>query len=126
VSEREALHNHTLDDLLPILQEASAPLHAAAETGVLALRLWLASCNIGRWASFVRKRSDEEVEKARAELNKARDDLQDALKAWRSGTEGRVKLIAPFERFFDKQTGRLDGEIGIWGARDGKDMFAAR
>ncbi|KAJ7247491.1 hypothetical protein C8J57DRAFT_1359112 [Mycena rebaudengoi] len=126
VSEREALHNHTLDDLLPILQEASAPLHAAAETGVLALRLWLASCNIGRWASFVRKRSDEEVEKARAELKKARDDLQDALKAWRSGTEGRVKLIAPFERFFDKQTGRLNGEIGIWGARDGKDMFAAR
>jgi hypothetical protein len=59
-------------------------------------------------------------------LKKAQDDVQDALKAWRSGTEGRINLIVPFEKFFDKQTGRLNGKIGICGARDGKDMFAAR
>ncbi|KAF7318664.1 hypothetical protein HMN09_00378100 [Mycena chlorophos] len=122
LNEREAAHGHALDDLVPILAEASKPLRTACEEGVKAAQTWFDECNSGRWTALVRRRSDADVEKCHAALVKIADNLKATLDVWRK--EGRVGLIKPYERFFDPETGKLKPEAGTWGQRDG--MFAVR
>ncbi|KAJ7660842.1 hypothetical protein DFH06DRAFT_1472122 [Mycena polygramma] len=124
VRAREARHGHTLDTLVPILASASAPLRAAAESGLLALQVWFRGCNTARWA--LKHPSTEEVEKRQKALVEARDALMGKLEAWR-GVE-RVRLIEPFEKFFDPETGRLAERIGrgAGGVREDPEMFAVR
>ncbi|KAJ7159965.1 hypothetical protein C8R43DRAFT_993969 [Mycena crocata] len=124
IHAREARHGHTLDELVPILSSASAPLRAASSSGMEVLRAWFLGCNTGRWTGFFfgSGKNKANVEERQAGLAKARDDLGAALEAFRKVE--RVKLIAPFERFFDKETGRLVESIGRW--RDDPEMFAVR
>ncbi|KAJ7909256.1 hypothetical protein B0H13DRAFT_2192889 [Mycena leptocephala] len=122
VREREARHGHDLDALVPILATASAPLRASAEEGLQALRAWFAGCNEGRWTGFLRKASTAELQERQAGLVRAKDAVWAALEEFRSAE--RVKLIKPFERFFDGETGRL--VVGVDGKRDDTEMFAVR
>ncbi|KAJ6613973.1 hypothetical protein B0H10DRAFT_2436246 [Mycena sp. CBHHK59/15] len=122
---REARHGHTLAALVPILAAASAPLRATADAGTRALRAWCRGCNARRWTGFVFRGTEEAREKEReerqSELLKVRDELDRVLKEFREVE--RARLIGPFERFFDRETGRL-----VEGVRDGEGegMFAVR
>ncbi|KAK7008046.1 hypothetical protein R3P38DRAFT_3211693 [Favolaschia claudopus] len=134
VRKREAEHGHDLDRLVPILEEASAELRGAAEDGMKALREWFRGCNVGRWRAvwrgfgfgIGRTKAEERDEKERVErqerLVKARDVLAARLETWRK--VGRVRLIEPFERFFDGETGRL--KEGIGRRLEDPGMFAVR
>ncbi|KAJ7250170.1 hypothetical protein B0H12DRAFT_1121038 [Mycena haematopus] len=127
VREREARHGHDLDALVPILAEVAKPLRVAAEEGVIALRAWFRGCNQGRWSGFLRGKGNgkEELEKRQAALVKARDALGETLSEWRK--KERVKLLKPFERFFDPETGELLANIGVKGkGLDDPEMFAVR
>jgi hypothetical protein len=122
IREREARHGHDLDALVPILASASAPLRASAEEGLQALRAWFAGCNEGRWTGFVHKASTAELQERQAGLVRAKDAVWAALEEFRSAE--RVRLIKPFERFFDGETGRL--VVGVDGKGDETEMFAVR
>ncbi|KAJ6509663.1 hypothetical protein DFH09DRAFT_1100718 [Mycena vulgaris] len=122
IMAREARHGHGLDELVPILAQVSAPLRAAAEASATALRAWFVGCNAGRWTGLVRHANPEAVAARQKGLVEARDGLEAALGAFRAVE--RVRLIAPFERFFDPETGKLLEGIGK-GAED-EEMFAVR
>ncbi|KAF8152843.1 hypothetical protein K438DRAFT_1863917 [Mycena galopus ATCC 62051] len=133
IREREARHGHDLDALVPILAAAAAPLRAEAEEAVKTLRGWFKGCNSRRWTGFFGiaggKYSEKEIEARQAGLVKARDALGERLQEWR--TKDRVKLIKPFERFFDPETGELLPHIGSARAKglrglEDPEMFAVR
>ncbi|KAJ7328509.1 hypothetical protein DFH08DRAFT_884074 [Mycena albidolilacea] len=125
VRAREARHGHDLDALVPILAEASAPLRKAAEDGMNALREWFQGCNERRWRSFFGgKTGQAELDERQRVLCEARDALGTMLREWRKEGGGRVRLIKPFERFFDKETGRLLEGVGK--GLDDEEMFAVR
>ncbi|KAJ7730484.1 hypothetical protein DFH07DRAFT_993871 [Mycena maculata] len=126
---REERHGHTLDVLVPILAAASRPLRTAAQDALALLRAWLVSCNAGRWAGVFRGAGRgagaadlQETRARQAGLVGMAERLGRSLEAFRRVE--RVKLIAPFERFFDAETGRLKESIGRGG--EGEDMFAVR
>ncbi|KAJ7447940.1 hypothetical protein B0H11DRAFT_351668 [Mycena galericulata] len=129
IREREARHGHDLDTLVPILAAASAPLRTCAADGLALLRAWFVGCNAGRWSGVLRRvlrkgkdKQAEEAEGRQRGLAEAREKLGAALGEFR-GVE-RVRLIKPFERFFDPETGRLLDSIAR--SRDDPDMFAVR
>jgi hypothetical protein len=125
VRAREARHGHDLDALVPILADASAPLRKAAEDGVKALREWFRGCNERRWRSFFGgKTTQAELDERQRVLCEVRDALGTMLREWRKEGGGRVRLIKPFERFFDKETGRLLEGVGK--GLDDEEMFAVR
>ncbi|KAJ6459650.1 hypothetical protein C8R45DRAFT_553978 [Mycena sanguinolenta] len=127
IREREARHGHDLDALVPILAQVAQPLRVSAEEGMGALRAWFAGCNVGRWSGFLRGKGNgkEVLEERQAKLVKARDALGEMLEEWRK--RERVKLLKPFERFFDPETGELLANIGVKGkGLDDPEMFAVR
>ncbi|KAF7311860.1 hypothetical protein MIND_00196700 [Mycena indigotica] len=121
LAQRELAHGHALDDLVPILAEASLPLRTTCEKSMKALRVWFDECNSGRWTSLVRKRSKTDIEKSHSALVNVTAELKDRLEQWRK--EGRIGLIKPYERFFDPGTGKLKQEL-VSGSGNG--MFAVR
>ncbi|KAJ7474206.1 hypothetical protein FB451DRAFT_1248307 [Mycena latifolia] len=120
ITERETRHGHGLDNLVPILASASAPLRTAAEGAFGALRAWFRDCNAGRWSGLVRGKDEKMIAERQQKLVEARDTLGAALARFREVE--RVKLVEPFERFFDKETGKLLASVG----KSGDDMFAVR
>ncbi|KAJ7027016.1 hypothetical protein C8F04DRAFT_1123608 [Mycena alexandri] len=127
VHEREVRHGHTLDALTPILASSSAPLRTAGEDALQALRAWFVECNRGRWSTLLRGKNAVEVEARQGALAGTREKLGRALEEFRSVE--RAKLIKPYERFFDPETGKLLNGRGV--DRVGKlsadpDMFAVR
>ncbi|KAJ7093436.1 hypothetical protein B0H15DRAFT_832325 [Mycena belliarum] len=120
IGAHEARHGHGLDALVPILERASAPLRTAAQEGAGVLRAWFVDCNSGRWTGFVRQKGKEAVEKRQRGLVEARDKLETTLAEFRKVE--RVKLVEPFERFFDRETGKLLESV----ARDPEEMFTVR
>ncbi|KAJ7083884.1 hypothetical protein C8R44DRAFT_862351 [Mycena epipterygia] len=141
IREREAQHGHDLDTLVPILASASAPLRAASEDAAATLRAWFVDCNQRRWTGLLWRVTGKQGDKAEVErvegrqrgLVEARDKLEGALKAFREGE--RARLIRPYERFFDKETGRLVEGGKVFALRslfmcfvfcDTLDVFAAR
>ncbi|RDB27383.1 Uncharacterized protein C57A7.05 [Hypsizygus marmoreus] len=109
--EHETKHGHDLDSLVPILAASSAELRAACEAAISGASDWIRDCNSGRWAGFF-SRPDKARSDARHEV------LVQRLAAVRGTLEHfreveRVRLIKPFERFFDTTTGvRVKSEKG--------------
>ncbi|CAK5266926.1 unnamed protein product [Mycena citricolor] len=110
IRDREERHGHTLDTLVPILAEVSSSLRLASSSGVAAVKSWFIGCNTRRWTSLLFRRDQKDIEAQHAELVKARDELRVALVDWRA--HERVRLVKPFERFFDEKTGKLRDDIG--------------
>ncbi|KAJ7159565.1 hypothetical protein C8R46DRAFT_956786 [Mycena filopes] len=124
VIAREARHGHTLDQLVPILASASAPLRTAAADALVSVQNWFREANSGRWGTVVRGRNEGQVKERRAALEGAREALRRALGEFRAVEGGRGRLVGPYERFFDKGTGRL--LVGAGAGKKGEDMFAVR
>lgn len=102
VAAAEDAHSHTLEALLPILAEASAPLSQATEAALLGSMDFLTRVNDTRWF----KRPKESTVQEEWELQKARvDELEMRLREYRE--EGRDALCAPFRRFFDAESGEV-------------------
>ncbi|KAJ7259813.1 hypothetical protein C8J57DRAFT_1339211 [Mycena rebaudengoi] len=121
VTARETRHGHDLDTLAPILDTASQPLRTAAGHAMRGLREWFVDCNARRWTKLFFRRGGKGVEERQARLIEMGAALDAALQEFR--TVERVKLIQPFERFFDAETGKLlEGLKG----RDDPGMFAVR
>ncbi|KAF8907694.1 hypothetical protein CPB84DRAFT_1768565 [Gymnopilus junonius] len=105
IRERELQHGHDLDSLVPILAEASANLRKSSDSAVESLVDWFQDCNSNRWSAMFSRPTKEQVDQRHETLVKELKSLEDALNEFRSVE--RVKLIKPYERFFDPQTRTL-------------------
>lgn len=109
IRERESKHGHDFDSLVPILAESSADLREACESAVKAVSQWFQDCNSGRWAGFFSKINKARSEEQHEALVKHMATVQETLDRFRQ--VDRVRLIQPFEKFFDPVTGqRLKSE----------------
>lgn len=104
LNEKETMHGHDLISLIPLLRSASSPLLSECSEALGVLDDWIRDCNSGRWTWLVKKASPKQAEDRQK-------GLQDCLQKLRSVKEEfeiteRIKLIRPFEKFFDKKTGR--------------------
>ncbi|KIY71039.1 hypothetical protein CYLTODRAFT_435413 [Cylindrobasidium torrendii FP15055 ss-10] len=104
IKTREEAHGHDLTTLLPILAHAATPLLESCVSGVDLLSSWIDDCNSGRWTWLVRKPSAERIEKRRAVIVAEAQKLRTNLQTFREVE--RVKIIQPFEKCFDAQTGK--------------------
>ncbi|KAF8179112.1 hypothetical protein BJ912DRAFT_1128563, partial [Pholiota molesta] len=133
IKARELQHGHDLDSLVPVLQSSSANLRASAESALLCVINWFQECNSRRFSTLFRRTSKEDIEKRNRKLVGQLKELQDALEEFR--TVERVKLIKPYERFFDPETKQLLKTADVFASRslyicfvfiDTLDAFAER
>ncbi|KAF8638679.1 hypothetical protein AX17_002024 [Amanita inopinata Kibby_2008] len=124
IRERESLNGHDLDSFVPILSESSARLRLACEAGIKGTSDWFEDCNSQRWVKFLRlkKQTDAQVAERHDRLEALLKNLKEALDEFRRVE--RVKLIKPFECWFDLKTGLLKEEMK--GGRSGNEMFTAQ
>jgi len=108
VSEREAEHGHNLDSLVPILAACSSPLRLACEDAVTNVTTWVKDCNKRRWYAIFGKEDKLQATERHGNLARSLRSLQDALYEFRDIE--RVKLIAPYEKLFDRDTRKLKKE----------------
>ncbi|KAL1742634.1 hypothetical protein HDZ31DRAFT_42783 [Schizophyllum fasciatum] len=129
IKEREAMHGHNLDALMPILAHASEGLRAAVTEAATEAQQWGVDCNHGRWSGWFfacfgqRRKLREKVIERRAKVGRALGALERELEIFRSVT-GK-ELLKPYEKCFDPETRALREDI----ARGGKghpDMFAVQ
>ncbi|KAI5832414.1 hypothetical protein K523DRAFT_344860 [Schizophyllum commune Tattone D] len=129
IKEREAVHGHNLDALMPILAHASEGLRAAVAEAALEAQQWGVECNHGRWSGWFfacfgqRRKLRDKVIDRRAKVGRALGALERELEIFRTVT--RKELLKPYEKCFDPETRALKEDI----ARGGKghpDMFAVQ
>jgi hypothetical protein len=121
IREREEMHGHDLDSLVPILQSSSADLRQACQAAVKGASEWFHDFNSGRWAGFFSKLDKSNNEERHATLVAQLVAVQKSLENFRQVE--RVRLIKPFEKFFDPETGqRLKSVI----THKSTETFAAR
>ncbi|KAF8060806.1 hypothetical protein FPV67DRAFT_1673642 [Lyophyllum atratum] len=121
IRERELQHGHDFDSLVPILESSSAELRTSCEAAVTGMREWFNDCNTNRWTGFFSKYDKTKGEKRHAALVEQLAAVQGALARYRESE--RLKLLKPFERFFDPATGqRLRSD----GGDKESEVFAAR
>jgi hypothetical protein len=118
IQEREARHGNDLDTLIPILLSSSENLRSACESATRATMDWFKACNTGRWAAFFTKLDQTHVEARSAGLKEQRRLVETALDDFRNVQ--RIKLLKPYERFFDPVTKKLIHEL------NSPEMFSAR
>lgn len=129
VKEREAMHGHNLDALMPILASASAGLRSAVAEAAKEAQQWTVDCNQGRWSGFFfacfgrRRQLRDQVLARRASVEKSLETLERELEIFRSVT--RKQLLKPYEKCFDPETGALRDDIAR-GGRLHPDMFAVQ
>lgn len=121
IREREAKHGHDLDSLVPILENSSADLRAACEAAVKGVKEWFQGCNSGRWAGFFSKVNQSKNKERHNALITQLEAVERALEQFRQVE--RVRIVKPFERFFDPETGERLKSIAV--DKD-TEMFAAR
>ena len=112
----EAKNSHNLDSLLPILSASSAELREACEVAMKGVEQWFHDCNGGRWRGFFAQVDKTKNKERQDALIQQLDAVKKALDHFRRVE--RVKLVEPFERFFDPATGRQ--------LKPEKDAFIAR
>ncbi|PPQ95766.1 hypothetical protein CVT26_015853 [Gymnopilus dilepis] len=105
IRERELQHGHDLDSLVPILAAASANLRKSSESSVECLIDWLQDCNSNRWRGIFSRPTQEQIDQRHQKLVTELQNLTNALDEFRNVE--RVKLIRPYERFFDPVTRTL-------------------
>lgn len=118
IREREILHGHDFDSLIPILASSSADLRNTCEKGLTCVMDWFQECNSHRWAAYFSKPDNGMVQERHKKLVDQLNELQAALEEFRSIR--RKKVVQPYERFFHPQTKRLLKNS------DEKEMFASR
>ncbi|KAG6849761.1 hypothetical protein H0H93_005443 [Arthromyces matolae] len=119
--QHEVKHGHDLDSLIPIIAESSADLRDACGGVINALTEWFHGCNSGRWTGLFTKYDKVKGDQRHATLVEQRAALQTALEQYREIQ--RVKIIQPYERFFDPVTGQ---RLKSNDASNSDEMFAAR
>lgn len=124
--ERESRHGHDLDSLVPILASTSAELRDACEYAIKCTADWFVDCNSGRWAKVFSFSSAQtratKIEERHKRLVEAHLRLENAVEQFVKFE--RVKLLKPYERFFDPKTGQVLESIRS--RPHGPDMFAVR
>ncbi|KAJ3509937.1 hypothetical protein NLJ89_g4950 [Agrocybe chaxingu] len=115
IRTREAQHGHDLDSLVPILASCSAELRGACESSLTCIMDWFRVCNTRRWSSFVFRSTREQIAERHETVVMALKALEDALEEFRNVQ--RIKLVKPFEDFFDPVTRKL---------RHNSDTFATK
>ena len=118
IQEREVRHGNDLDTLIPILSSSSENLRSACESATRATMDWFKACNTGRWAAFFTKLDQTHVEARSAGLKEQRRLVETALDDFRNVQ--RIKLLEPYEKFFDPVTKKLIHEL------NSPEMFSAR
>jgi len=118
IQEREARHGNDLDTLIPILSSTSENLRSACESATRATMDWFKGCNSGRWAAFFTKLDQTHVGARSVGLKEQRRLVEAALDDFRNVQ--RIKLLKPYERFFDPVTKKLIHEL------NSPEMFSAR
>ncbi|KAF8972501.1 hypothetical protein BDZ97DRAFT_1649682 [Flammula alnicola] len=115
IKEREMRHGHDLDSLVPILASSSANLRASTESALVCVIDWFQECNSRRFAGLFKRTDKAQLKERQENLVGQLRQLEDALEEFRAVE--RVKLIKPYERFFDPETRKL---------LKTSDMFASR
>ncbi|EJU01649.1 hypothetical protein DACRYDRAFT_116734 [Dacryopinax primogenitus] len=106
VMRREKDHGHDLDNLVPLLLDASGELLAACERALKGRIDWLTYVNSTRWRGSKSLKEEEAMyDSGKLEAEAVRT----ALAGLRSDT--RMRILEPFERFFDPATGELLPEL---------------
>lgn len=105
IREKEFRHGHDLDSLILILAESSTGLRGACADGVKGAAEWFRDCNSGRWTGFLSGQDENKIEARHQALVDHLRRIHEALDEFKKVE--RVKLIKPFEKFFDPRTGRL-------------------
>ena len=113
--QREIEHGHDLDTLVPILASASANLRSASEEALISIIDWLQDCNSRRWLALLSRNNKDLIAERQEKLQKELRKIEDALEEFR--TVERVKLIKPYEKFFDPKTKRLLKHDNIFSSR---------
>lgn len=103
ITHAEKTYSHDLASLLPILESASSTLRSAGDDALLGGIEWLVRVNGGRW-SFKSSSEEAVIEEHKIQKNKV-EEFRVALEEFR--TTRRKELCEPFERFFDKDTGKM-------------------
>ncbi|KZT59231.1 hypothetical protein CALCODRAFT_450301 [Calocera cornea HHB12733] len=106
VRRREAEHGHDLDNLLPLLLDGTRGLLAACEGALKGRIEWLRYVNSTRWRG---SKSQKEEESAYEEAKAQVEAVRTALASLRG--EQRLRVLEPFEKFFDPASGNLLEEI---------------
>ncbi|KAG6854200.1 hypothetical protein C0991_009513 [Blastosporella zonata] len=118
---REVKHGHDFDSLVPIIAESSAELRSACAAAVTGLNEWFNGCNSGRWPGLLSKYDKAKGEQRHAALMEQLEAVQKALEQYREVE--KVRVIKPFEKFFDPVTGQRLKSVN---SSDATEMFAAR
>jgi len=113
--KRELQHGHDLDTLVPILASASENLRSTSEDALTSIIGWLQNCNSHRWASLFLGANKEQIAERQQKLKQELRKIEDALEEFR--TVERVKLIKPYEKFFDVNTRKLLRQDDIFTSR---------
>ncbi|KZO91011.1 hypothetical protein CALVIDRAFT_506209 [Calocera viscosa TUFC12733] len=117
VRRREVEHGHDLDNLLPLLLDGTRELLGACETALQGRIDWLRYVNSTRWSG---SKSTKEEESAYEEGKAQAAAVRTALTRLRD--EQRLRILEPFEKFFDPSTGELLDSLR---AQSSDRMFAA-
>jgi hypothetical protein len=105
IKQREIQHGHDLDTLVPILASASANLRSTTEDALKCIIDWLQHCSSHRWSALFLRTHKEQISDRQRKLKEELRKIEDALEEFR--TVERVKLIKPYEKFFDTKTKKL-------------------
>ncbi|KAG6910622.1 hypothetical protein DXG01_009131 [Tephrocybe rancida] len=119
--QREVKHGHDFDSLVPIIAESSAELRTACDDAVTGMTEWFHGCNSGRWTGFFSRYDKVKGDQRHAQLVEQLAAVQKALEQYRE--VDKVRVIKPFEKFFDPVTGRRLKSVN---SSDAMEMFAAR
>ncbi|KAJ9113890.1 hypothetical protein QFC19_000084 [Naganishia cerealis] len=104
MKEKEKAGSHTIDQLLPILEQSSARLRAACQGGLAGGIQWLEWTNTHRWHRGKKAYpKDEDVQQGLTKRKAAIEELQAALEDFRNVEH--IKLLEPFRDMFDPETG---------------------
>ena len=104
VKQREIQQGHDLDTLVPVLASASANLRSTSEEALTCIIDWLQDCSSHRWSALLRSHEERIADRQR-KLKQELRKIEEALENFR--TVERVKLIKPYEKFFDTKTKKL-------------------
>ena len=105
VKQREIQQGHGLDTLVPVLASASANLRSTSEEALTCIIDWLQDCSSHRWSAFFLRSHEERIADRQRKLKQELRKIEEALENFR--TVERVKLIKPYEKFFDTKTKKL-------------------
>jgi len=108
-------HGHDLDTLVPVLASASANLRSKSEDALTCIIDWLQDCNGHRWASLFSRTNRERIEESQRKLREELRKIEEALEYFR--TVERVRLLKPYEKFFDAKTKKLLKQDEIFTSR---------